>query len=112
MAVLTKSTASAAFAESDARDAVRSIIAAEGLPSPVDIRLTSDGKGVMVRVADRDQVDEWAEMLTAVAVRLGDYYGVGWQQRVPCPGLPLALYVNCAVAPIKWQPRQIARVSA
>lgn len=105
MAVLTKPTASPVFTENDARDAVAAITAAERLPEPIAVTLTSDGKGVMVRVADRDQVDEWSEMLTAPAVRLGDYYGVGWQTRVSVPGTATAMHVYCAVPAIKWQRR-------
>lgn len=107
MAVLTKRTASAVFTDADARAAVAQLTEAEGLPSPIDVRMTSDAKGVLVRVADRDAVDEWAEMLNAVAVRDGNLYGAGWQwqKRIQFPGRPVLLTVHCIVPAIKWQPR-------
>jgi hypothetical protein len=91
----------------DAREAIARLAEHESLPLPQLVTLGATG--VMVQVADRDQVDEWAEMLGAVPVRWGDWYGIGWQKRVACPGTSVAVSVFCAVPPIQWQPRAEAR---
>lgn len=103
MALVLERTARAALTEIDARDAVAAIVATEGVPAPQVVSLT--GGVILVSVADRDEVDEWAEMLGASAVRWGDLYGAGWKPTVTFPGLRVRVTVYCAVQPIKWQPR-------
>jgi hypothetical protein len=107
-------TATGAFTEIDARDAVRAITTTEGVPAPQSVLMHTERPNVVyVRLASRDEVDEWAAMLGIDTYRAAFAYSTRWDEAGVHGLFPGVLFeAYCDLPAISWRPRQSAQVSA
>lgn len=111
---LLENIAPAVFTEHDARDAVRAITAAEGVPAPQSVLMHTERPNVVyVRLANRDEVDEWAAMLGIDTYRATFAYSTRWDEAGVHGLFPGVLFeAYCDLPAISWRPRQTAQVAA
>lgn len=114
MTAVMERTATPSFTETDARAAVAAIVAAEGVPAPQAVLMHTERPNVVyVRLASRDEVDEWAAMLGVDTYRATFAYSTRWDEAGTHGLFPGVLFeAYCDLPAISWRPRQTAQVKA